>query len=353
MKFIHLSNVNLGAEPMESPHLTADRAGDAWNDFLQVLSVCREEEVDALFITGTLFVRTPEERELRDLDDHFYRLADTRVFFAPGALPGGGDNSIYSDFPWRSNTHVFTGDSIQRIHVARLSMEVTGVGYLEKSWHKVKPYGLTRGRKGAIQILLMPFAGNSPDTGSPDDLKSLPFDYMGFGQTRSFLSENGNRIYAPGSFQSTGFEDSDRHGFIMGKLDDEGRKRAGIRCEFVPVENREYLEIRVNANEEISYQEVEEQVRNAISNFGDQNIYRILITGAASSSLYIMKNNLYRLGNVFEIIDETDAEAARRLLQRGSEETAVTRFVDQVLSEEDSEVKQKAIQYGMDALLDL
>ncbi len=351
MKFIHISNVGLGAAPMQSPHLTVDRAADAWSDFLQVLSVCREEEADVLFITGTLFSAVPDEAALRDLDERFLRLPDTRVFFAPGVFPDGSDNSVYYSYPWRSNTHVFTGDSIQRIHVARLSMEVTGVGYLPRSWHKVKPLGLTRGRKGVIQVLLMPFVGNSADTAASEELKSLPFDYVGFGQKRSLLSENGNRVYAPGTFQSAGFEDADRHGYIMGTLEDEGKKRPSFRCQFVPLDNHEYMEIRVNAYEEIRYQDVEEQVRNAIVTYGEQHVYRILISGASSPSLYIMKDNLYRLGKVFEIIDETDTDRVRSILQKGSEETTVTRFVDQVLSEDDSTVKQKAIQYGIDALL--
>ena len=352
MKFIHISNVGLGAQPISSPHLTVDRAQDAWNDFLQVLTACREEEVDALFITGTLFSTAPDESALRDLDERFLRLSDTRVFFAPGVFPDGSDNGVYDRYPWKSNTHVFTGDSIQRIHVARHSMEVTGVGYLAKSWHKVKPFGLTRGRKGMIQVLLMPFAGDSADASLQEELKSLPFDYMGFGQKQSFLSENGNRVYAPGTFQSSGFEDADRHGYILGTLQDEGKKRASFRCQFVPVENHEFMEIRVNAHEEIRYQDVEEQVRTAIRTYGEQHVYRILISGASSPSLYIMKDNLYRLGKVFDIIDETDTDRVRQLLQKGSEETTVTRFVDQVLSEHDSTIKQKAIQYGIDALLE-
>ncbi len=352
MKFIHLSNIDLGAEPMHSEHLFVDRAADAWNDFLRVLELCRTEEVDALFITGRLFLKTPGEEELQALDERFLHLPDTRVFFAPGIFPGGGDNTVYSEYPWKSNTHVFTGDSIQRIHVARLSMEVTGVGYSARSWHKVKPDHLTRGRKGAIQVLLLPFAGDSPEIPSADTLKALPFDYMGIGQNRSFISENGNRVYAPGTFEPSGFEDADRHGYIMGELDNDERKRAGIRCQFVSAENREYLEIRVNAHEDIRYQEVEEQIRNAIDTYGRDHVYRILISGASSPSLFIMKDNLYRLGKVFAVIDETDTDAVRALLQKGSEETAVTRFVDQILSEDDSAVKQKAIQYGIDALLE-
>ncbi len=353
MKFIHVSNVNLGMEPFQSEHLTVDRNADMWNDFLRVVDLCGSEDVDVLFITGTLFVRKPSLEELARLDERFLRLADTRVFFAPGVFPDGGDNSVYSEYPWKSNIHVFTGESIQRIHVARLKMEVTGVGYLPRSWHKVKPFSLSRGRKGAVQVLLLPFFGDPSENASrsPEELKSLPFDYIGVGQNAEYLSDNGNRVFAPGSFASAGFEDSARHGYIFGTLEDDGHKRAALRNQFVSMETREYLEIRVNAHEEIRYQEVEEQVRNAIETYGTNHIYRILISGASSPSLYIMKNNLYHLGNIFEVRDETDTDAVRKILMKGSEETAVTRFVDQVLSEEDSAVKQKAIQYGIDALL--
>ncbi len=351
MKFIHLSNVNLGAEPIRSDHLTVNRAEDAANDFYSVLRTCQEDDIDALFITGTLFVKPPTEEELRDLDDRFLRLSDTRVFYAPGVFPGGGDNSVYTNYEWRSNTHVFSGESIQRIHVSRFSVEVTGVGYSARSWHKVKPSGLVRGRKGAIQVLLLPFSGEAADSGSPEELKALPFDYIGAGQTHSYLSENGNRVYAPGSFTSAGFDDTDRHGYIVGNLEDDGRKRAALSCQFISGRCKEYLEIRVNAHNEILYQEVEDQVRAAMEDYGMDNVYRIRISGDSSPSLYIMKDSLYQLGNVLEIVDETDTDAVKKLLTGGRDEKAITRFVDAVLSEEDVSVKQKAIQYGIDALL--
>ena len=352
MKFIHLSNIGLGTEPFVSERLTVDRAADTMRDFLQILELCQTEDVDALFITGMLYVRTPSQEELKDLDERFLRLSNTRVFFAPGVIPDGGDNHVYSDYPWRSNTHVFSGESIQRIHVSRFSMEVTGVGYQPKSWHKVKPANLGRGRKGAIQVLLLPFEGEAFDTGDPEKLRMLPFDYIGVGQKTCVVSDSTSRVFSPGIFESEGFEDTERHGFIMGEMTTDGKKRPQLSCRFTPLSCREYLEIRVNADPQIRYQEIEEQVKNAISQYGAENIYRIIISGTSSPSLYIMKNNLYQLGSILEVRDETDTDEVRKLLSGGNDEAVVTRFVDTVLSEEDSQVKQKAIQYGIDALLE-
>ena len=84
MKFIHIADVHLGAEPEGLKLGSESRAKELWDGLEQVINVCEWEEIDLLLIAGDLFHRQPLHRELKELNYLFSRLSKTKVVFIVG-----------------------------------------------------------------------------------------------------------------------------------------------------------------------------------------------------------------------------------------------------------------------------
>ena len=63
MRFIHIADVHLGAEPDAGKAYSEERAGELWETLERVLKVCEKEQTDLLLIAGDLFHRQPLLRE--------------------------------------------------------------------------------------------------------------------------------------------------------------------------------------------------------------------------------------------------------------------------------------------------
>ena len=69
IRFIHLSDVHLGAVPDRGCPWSHEREEEIWETFRRVIVGIRKNPVDLLFIAGDLFHRQPLLRELREVDD--------------------------------------------------------------------------------------------------------------------------------------------------------------------------------------------------------------------------------------------------------------------------------------------
>ena len=55
MKFIHIADVNLGAQPDRGRIWSDDRAKEIYDTFHRVIGVCEEQKIELLLIAGDLF----------------------------------------------------------------------------------------------------------------------------------------------------------------------------------------------------------------------------------------------------------------------------------------------------------
>ena len=80
MRFIHLADVHLGAVPDRGCPWSSRREEEIWETFRRVIAGIRENPVDLLFIAGDLFHRQPLLRELKEVNNLFSTIPDTRVY---------------------------------------------------------------------------------------------------------------------------------------------------------------------------------------------------------------------------------------------------------------------------------
>ena len=55
MKFIHIADTHLGAQPDAGNAYSAGRARELWDTFSQVVTRCEEEQTDVLLIACLLY----------------------------------------------------------------------------------------------------------------------------------------------------------------------------------------------------------------------------------------------------------------------------------------------------------
>ena len=84
MKFMHFSDVHLGAVPDEGKHWSARRARSIWETFAEVVAEAGRLQVDFLLISGDLFHKQPLKRELKEVNYLFSQIPDVKVLLMAG-----------------------------------------------------------------------------------------------------------------------------------------------------------------------------------------------------------------------------------------------------------------------------
>ena len=107
IRFIHLADVHLGAVPDRGCPWSREREEEIWETFRRVIAAIRKSPVDLLFIAGDLFHRQPLLSELREINDLFATIPNTRIFLMAGDNDYIRENSFYRTFQWNQNVSLF------------------------------------------------------------------------------------------------------------------------------------------------------------------------------------------------------------------------------------------------------
>ncbi len=344
MKFVHAANIKL--------NITGEKRAEYRRDLQKVIEACNASQADALFITGNLFASEPSAADLSEADSLFSQLNSCRVFILTGDLDAPAPGEMHTGYEWKSKVTVFYGDCIQRVYMAKQDTEITGVGYSADTWDKVDPEKLSRGKKGSVQILLLPFLGESQDDFPEEaDRIELPFDYTGAGSHELYIGNERNKTFSPGDFEPEGFSGQIRHGFFICEVRTHNGQPSLIR-QFVPSASREYISLKVNCTADLSYNEAVRQIRGIMEKYGKENYYEIILQGRLSPSLLLQEESLKSLSGILSVRDETAHEAdVSFLLRARAGDEAADRFAKEAEKIENDSVRQKAMWYGINALL--
>ena len=129
MRFIHIADVHLGAQPDAGPLYSRQRPRELWETFEHVIHVCEEEQTDLLLVAGDLFHRQPLVRELKEVDYLFSELTHTKVVLIAGNHDYIRPSSNYLTFQWSKNVSFLLGDRPQYVDFPGLRTDVYGLSY--------------------------------------------------------------------------------------------------------------------------------------------------------------------------------------------------------------------------------
>jgi DNA repair exonuclease SbcCD nuclease subunit len=356
MKFMHIADVHLGAQPDRGRLWSDIRAEEIEQSFKDVLKVCEEQQVDLLLIAGDLFNAPPTVNRLKNVDYLLSRMPYTKTVIIAGNHDYIESGMSWNDFRFTSDTVLLPPDRASSVYIEDINVCVTGFSYGRQEYTERILERLTPGREGAYNILLghggdpehMPF--------SKERLDKRGFDYVALGHIHKPAHIIKNRMAFCGSLEPLDHTETGNHGYIMGELNGEGE----TKIEFVPFAKRSYINMGLEITPDYSNAEIMDVVKEQIKLHGTQNIYRILLKGIIDANLDINLSSLTRQYNIDEIIDKTEYNYDIDELLAGNENNLLGRFIRELSRKEDADeeglddkTREKALKYGLEALLGL
>lgn len=343
MRFIHIADVHLGAVPDSDCPWCAIRGKEIWESFRKVIEIAKREKIDLLLIAGDFFHRQPLLRELREVNELFSTIPETEVVWMAGNHDYMRKNSAYRKMQWAENVHGFFSEKPEVICLPGINTWVYGLSYENREIRENLYQDIHPGQQPGHHILL---AHGGDETHIPfkkEDFKG--FDYVALGHIHKpgILVED-QAAYA-GALEPLDRNDIGPHGFIYGEIEDR------VRIQFVPAACRSYLKLELAIHSGTTQFGLERKVRDAIEQKGKENIYKIYISGYRNPDMDFQKEPLFSIGNVVEVRDETRPCYDVEKLKKQQEGTLIGEYI-RCFEGQDDEVSQKALYYGLQALME-
>lgn len=347
LKFYHVGDVHLGAVPDAGHPWSEERGREIWESFRSLLERADGEGVDLLLLSGDLFHRQPLKRELREVNYLFAAMKNTQVVFIAGNHDYLKRDSYYREFPWNENVHFLGGETCQRCVLKELGVSVYGFSYHAREIQEPLCDGLHPQGDGSFSILL---AHGGDARHIPMDFRRLEasgFDYIALGHIHKPCVIAENRIAYAGALEPIDRDDLGPHGFISGLYD--GKE---LKISLVPWARREYIPLKLEVGPEMTDYQARQWVKDQMASLGEQNLYRICLTGFRNPDTVFFTEAYGQLGCVVEAEDQTKPyyDLERLKLLHGND--LVGRYIRRFQEGPMGETEKKALYWGLAALLE-
>lgn len=350
MKIIHVADIHLGAEPDLGFPWSKERGGDLQRSFQRVIRRCRDERTDLLLIAGDLFHRPPLSGELRELNYLFKGIAETRVVLIAGNHDYLKKGGCYGSFAWNENVTMLRGERCGRVEIPGLDLAVYGCSYhgreiAEPLYDAVKPEGRQK------YHILLAHGGDAKH--SPMDfgrLQAAGFTYAALGHIHKPKIFPGGRMAYAGALEPVDCNDFGPHGYM--EID---CGPGGVRTRFVPAAVCEYRELAVQVTEESTQLSVEDEVSARIAAEGGRNIYHLKLEGIRDRGTEFNLLRLMKRNRIVKARDLSHPYYDLEELEQAYEGSLVGEYIRRLRDGEGSVpsgVRQKALYYGLEALLE-
>lgn len=353
MKFIHIADVHFDIPftTLEGRKLSENRRLEQRNAFKKVIEYIKENDIPYLFICGDLYEQEYIRKSTIDyINKLFETIPMTKIYIVPGNHDPYINNSYYAKYEWAKNVKIFK-EKPEKIEENNICI----YGYGFEDFYMKKSENIEIQDKNKINILLTHGTLDGDKNGetlynpiSKTSLTNLGFDYIALGHIHkiSCKDEPSQRIVYPGSLISLGFDELGSHGMILGEIDESTKN---LNLEFIPIDEKEFVEKEIDISEVLSQEELIEKINNEEYN---ENIYfKVILTGNKKTEINpneILKNITHR--NIIKIKDKTKLEVDLSYISKQNNLKGF--FVKDLLEkiEEDSENKEKiykAIEIGL------
>lgn len=358
MRFIHLGDVHLGAEPESGTGLGPVRRAEIWEAFRNVIELCEQEQTDLLLIPGDLFHGQPLLRDVKEVDYLFRKLTKTQVVMIAGNHDCLLPSSHYYDVTFPEHVTFLMDTQADSVYLPDLNAEVFGLSYEARQIPEARYDAISINDKGRINILLAHGNILCNDKSVPihrDAIEAAGFDYVALGHIHSRF-EISERIAYSGNLEPLNRAETGAKGYIRGEIQKKGLEPAELKWEFVPHARREYIPLQLPVTVQSTELSVCETLLKEMQQRGLGHMYLVTLTGTRNREVVwnlevIAQTVRNRGGNVIELTDKTVLDFAVERLREEQQDTLVGRFIEQMDRVEDDTIRSLALQYGLQALL--
>ena len=347
IRFIHLADVHLGAVPDRGCPWSREREEEIWETFRRVIAAIRKSPVDLLFIAGDLFHRQPLLSELREINDLFATIPNTRIFLMAGDNDYIRENSFYRTFQWNQNVSFFKEENRTCIEIPDQNIYVYGLSYEHREIHEALYDDWKKSDKRGFHVLM---AHGGDEQHIPLDSRKLAeggFDYIALGHRHQHQDLFKDWCLYPGALEPVDRNDLGEHGYIEGTYD-----QGTVRTRFVSFASRSYQNLYLTVKEGVTQYTLEEMLRNEIMRRGGKNIYRVIIQGTRSPGSLLLAERLKTMGNIVEVLDESRPAYDIEKLKEQYRGTLIGDYIERFKDPGHRPVAEgKALYHGLQALL--
>lgn len=346
MKFIHIADVHLGAIPDAGKVWAKEREKEIWETFEKIVPICNNERADLLLISGDLFHRQPLKKELKEVNYILSKLVQTQVVIIAGSYDYLKESSRYLDFEWHENIHFLTNTQMDKVYFPLIDTEVWGLSYNRPQITEAL-YDEVSVKKDRTYRILMAYGGD--ENHIPMKLNQLAqkeFHYIALGYFHTPKLFEQQRMAYSGALEPIEKSETGKHGYIIGEILEDGTK-----ISFVPIAKREYVSLKVTMTADTTNQELKERIQSVIEECGDNNIYKVIIEGKHDSDKKVEVAQLFEIGNVLEVIDKTVPEYNLLAIYNEHKEDIIGKYMEALQAMPANETNQKALFYGLEALM--
>ena len=347
MKFIHISDIYLGAEPDKGKEWSEQRAKELYETFDRVIQLCIDEKINLLMIAGNLFNSQPTVEDLEKLDETLLRLEGTRTVILGGFRDYISPGCAMETYKFRSKTVVLPGGRTANAYLKGINTCVTGYSYDRPVVENDVISEISPGRKDAVNILL---ACGGDSQHMPFDRKKLArkgFAYAALGGSRKPVHILKDRMAYCGSPEPLSPADTGKHGIIIGEVKD-----GKTTINWMPFSKRNYVTFNIDVSYNISGEQLSDAIVDRVRKLGFDNIYTISYTGLVDSKLSIDLKRIKDRYNIYDIIDNTVPMSDLENMEAEHTGDLAGAFcrATRELPDISNELKEKMTMYGLEAM---
>lgn len=246
VRFLQCAGCRFDSPFWEGPEEWAtQRNKDLWQTFEAVLSLCRSEKVEFLFLTGDLFEQEYVHKEtVERVARSLAQLKGTKIFIVPGQRDPFVTTSAYRLAVWPSNVHIFSS-GISCVKIPSQNVTIYGAGWT--AYHQEGSFldGFKLTQDETIPIMLLHAEVELKKTEGfipilPEHIASSGLAYLALGHQEGWsgIQKAGETVWADSGFlEARSFGESGPHGVIMGEIEKDSS-----RFEFQELGQRHYIE---------------------------------------------------------------------------------------------------------------
>lgn len=353
MKFIHLADIHLGAEPESQLPIGKIRKQEIWDAFTDVINHCEEEKFDLLLIAGDLFHGQPLLRDVKEVDYLFRKLTKTKVVLIAGNHDCLLPTSHYYDVTFPEHVVFLMDSHADSVYFPDLRTQVYGLSYEKKQIPEPRYDSIQIEDAGRINILLAHGNINCTDKSIPihrEAIEAAGFDYAALGHlhTAGVITD---RIAYTGAFEPLERNEVGQRGYIEGTLQKNSLQKAEITTRFIPHAKREYIKLSIEVTPAMTQREIGDRILSEQNRIGMQHMYDITLSGHRARELELELSEYRKQGIVVEVTDETIPDFDIEDLANKNKDNLIGRFIEETEEIPEEELRQKVLQYGLRALL--
>ncbi len=352
MKFVHIADMHFDS-PFTSlgriQGLSDIRRLEQRKILKKIIEYIQENNIECLFISGDLYENDyVKQSTIEYINNLFKTIPNTKIYIAPGNHDPYLINSYYMKYEWSNNVHIFKYN-LEKIELNNTDIYGYGFSSFYSKGINLNELNLNN-EKNNILIMHadLDASKESNEAYNPVSTKDLlMFDYVALGHIHKPKFDT--KIVYPGSPISFGFDELGAHGFISGEI-----KNKEINIEFIPIDEREFKEIKYDISKINSKEELIEKIQELKLNKND--FYKIILIGKRNFEINILEiNKLIQINNILKINDKTKINYNLEKIKNENSLKGI--YVDLILekikelnNEEEINKYLKAIEIGLDSL---